>query len=119
MGEVHNVRAGSQHLRQQQLVVTAATDARPVAIQQGATPVYPVRQLAVAPPKQRGIPLESSLQTAWFPLQQFWGALILPPSGSTEAPQMLPTGWQALPLSQPPPTHMTLPLGLVPPPQHS
>ena len=42
---------------------------------------------------------------------------MLPPSGSTFAPQMLPTGLQALPLSQRLPTQLTEPLGLVPPPQ--
>lgn len=44
---------------------------------------------------------------------------MLPPSGSTFAPQMFPTGLQALPLSQRLPEQLTLPLGLVPPPQQS
>lgn len=77
----------------------------------------PVGQLVLKPPKQRGIPAESSLHTSFMPLQQFWEALMLPPSGSTLAPQMLPTGLQALPLSQRFPTQLTEPLGLVPPPQ--
>jgi hypothetical protein len=50
---------------------------------------------------------------------------MLPPSGSTGAPQMLPTGLHAFPWSQRPvvmvpasaPRHWTEPLGFVPPPQ--
>src|SRR5215468_1090525 len=79
----------------------------PGAMQQGASPVYPVGHAVDAPPKQRGMPETSSLQTSLpgptcppfetCPLQQSMGALVLPPSGSTGAPQMLPTGLQALP----------------------
>ncbi len=43
------------------------------------------------------MPLESSLQTSLWPSQQSWGALILPPPGSTGAPQVRPTFWQAVP----------------------
>lgn len=64
------------------------------------------------------MPELSSLQTSFMPLQQFWLALMLPPPGSTGAPQMLPTGLQDWPLSQRLPSHCTLPLGFVPPPQH-
>ena len=64
------------------------------------------------------MPLTSSLHTAFMPSQQSWLALIFPPSGSTGAPQMLPTGLQAWPLSQRLPVHCTELLGLVPPPQH-
>jgi hypothetical protein len=46
------------------------------------------------PPKQRGMPFESALQTAFLPSQQFWEAF------SPSAPQMLPGGLQATPLSQ-------------------
>jgi hypothetical protein len=46
------------------------------------------------PPKQREIPFASGLQTAFLPSQQFWEAL------SPFAPQMLPGGLQATPLSQ-------------------
>lgn len=88
-------------------------------MQQGDWPVYPVGQLVPKPPKHRGMPAPSSLQTSFKPLQQFCDALMLPPSGSTLAPQMLPTGLQAVPLSQRLPVQVTLPLGLVPPPQHS
>ena len=42
-----------------------------------------------------------------------------PPSGSTFAPQMLPTPLQLWPLSHRPPLHITLPLGLIPPPQQA
>ena len=52
------------------------------------------------PPKQRGIPLESSLQTSLWPSQQSCGALMLPPPGSTGAPQVSPTFWQAVPWVQ-------------------
>jgi len=53
-----------------------------------------------------------------LPSQQFWDALMstAPPSGSVPAPQMLPTPLQACPLSQRPPMHFTLPLGLITPP---
>jgi hypothetical protein len=44
---------------------------------------------------------------------------MLPPSGSTFAPQMFPTGLYAVPLSQRLPLQATLPLGLEPPPQQS
>jgi hypothetical protein len=43
------------------------------------------------PPKQRATPVESRLQTAFFPAQQFCEA------GSPAAPQMLPGGLQAVP----------------------
>jgi len=88
-------------------------------MQHGAWPVYPVGQVVLPPPKQRGMPDESSLQTSFLPSQQSCEALIFPPSGSTGAPQMLPTGLQAWPLSQRPVLHTTLPLGLVPPPQQA
>ena len=71
------------------------------------------------PPKQRGMPELSGLHTAFMPLQQSWLALILPPSGSTGAPQMLPTGLHACPSEQRPPLHITEPFGFVPPPQQS
>lgn len=63
----------------------------------------------------------SSLQTSFLPSQQFCDALILPPSGSTGAPQMLPVPLHDWPLSQRsvPLSQMTEPLGLMPPPQHS
>jgi len=92
----------------------------PVAMQQPACPVYPVGHWADAPPKQRGMPELSSLQTslpALKSLQQFCEALMLPPSGRTGAPQMFPVGLQLWPLSQRPPAQVTVPLGLVPPPQ--
>ncbi len=47
------------------------------------------------PPKQRAIPLESSLHTAFLPSQQFWEAL-----KPLIAPQMLPGGLQDVPLLQ-------------------
>jgi hypothetical protein len=50
--------------------------------------------LQVPPPKHRQTPLESGLQTSFFPSQQFWDAFASP------APQMLPGGLQAPPLSQ-------------------
>lgn len=74
--------------------------ALPVAMQQGATPVYPVRHEPLLPPKQRGIPELSSLQTSFIPSQQFCEAFTLPPSRSTGAPQMLPRPLHAMPLSQ-------------------
>lgn len=46
------------------------------------------------PPKQRAMPLESSLQTVFLPSQQFCEALL------PKAPQMLPGGLQAWPLVQ-------------------
>src|SRR5687768_14339109 len=52
------------------------------------------------PPKQRGMPELSSLQTSFIPSQQFCEALMLPPSRSTGAPQMLPSPLQEVPLSQ-------------------
>jgi hypothetical protein len=70
------------------------------------------------PPKQRGIPELSSLQTSFLPSQQFCEALIEPPSGSTGAPQMFPDPLQAIPLSQRLPLQLTVPFGLLPPPQH-
>jgi hypothetical protein len=52
-----------------------------------------VQLLFGQPPKQRGMPLESCLHTAFLPSQQFWEALTL-------RPQMLPGGLQAVPLLQ-------------------
>ena len=46
------------------------------------------------PPKHRGMPFESALHTTFLPSQQFWDAF------SPSAPQMLPGGLQAWPLSQ-------------------
>jgi hypothetical protein len=46
------------------------------------------------PPKQRAMPLESRLQTAFWPLQQFCEAL------SPSAPQMFPGGLHDVPLVQ-------------------
>src|SRR4051794_30469787 len=46
------------------------------------------------------MPETSSLQTSFIPSQQSCGALILPPSKSTGAPQMFPAPLQAMPLSQ-------------------
>jgi hypothetical protein len=66
-------------------------------MQHPACPVYPVGHWADPPPKQRGMPELSSLQTslpALNELQQFCEALMWPPSGSTGAPQMLPVGLQ-------------------------
>lgn len=60
-------------------------------MQHGAVPVKPVGHWLENPPKQRGMPDESSLQTSRMPLQQFCEALIEPPSRSTGAPQMFPT----------------------------
>jgi hypothetical protein len=81
--------------------------ASPAAMQHGATPVKPVghgppgSQLPDGqPPKQRGMPVASSLQTALWPSQQSCGALMLPPPGSTGAPQVSPTFWQAVPWVQ-------------------
>jgi hypothetical protein len=61
----------------------------------GFVPSQPVGQPAVAPPKQRNTPFWSGLQTAFRPSQQFCEAFT-----SVEAPQMLPGGLQAPPLSQ-------------------
>jgi hypothetical protein len=58
----------------------------------GFAPSYPVGQVVEAPPKQRGMPFESSLQTAFLPLQQSCEAL------APVAPQMLPGGLHAVPL---------------------
>src|SRR5687767_6295502 len=92
----------------------------------GSVPSYPVGQSAGhtsfgQPPKQRGMPALSSLQTSFLPSQQFCDALMLPPLGSTGAPQMLPTGLQSWPLSQRLVTmsQETSPSGLTPPPQHA
>jgi hypothetical protein len=77
----------------------------PVSMQQGARPVYPVGHCVLPPPKHRGMPALSRLQTSLCPSQQSWGALTLnvPPSGRGKgAPQMLPTGLQACPWSQRP-----------------
>lgn len=67
----------------------------PSAMQQfGSEPVQPFGHTVVAPPKQRQIWFESSLQTACLPLQQFCEAFAPP------APQMLPGGLHEPPLSQ-------------------
>lgn len=47
------------------------------------------------PPKQRMMPFESALQTAFFPSQQFWDAFTVP-----LPPQMLPGGLQLWPFEQ-------------------
>jgi hypothetical protein len=47
------------------------------------------------PPKQRMMPFESALQTAFLPSQQFCEALTVP-----LPPQMLPGGLQLVPLEQ-------------------
>src|SRR5687768_1469169 len=100
----------------------------PVGMQQfGSFGSYPVghsigHTSLGQPPKHRGMPALSSLQTSFLPSQQFCDALMLPPPGSTGAPQMLPTGLQACPLSQRPgssgshATSMSVP---GPPPQHA
>src|SRR5512140_3457616 len=62
---------------------------------------------------------ESVLHTCFIPSQQSWLALIFPPSGSTGAPQMLPTGLHAWPLSQRPVAQLTEPFGFTPPPQQA
>lgn len=72
----------------------------PPAMQQGAVPVKPVGHEPDWPPKHRGMPDVSSLQTSFIPLQQFCEALMAPPSGSTGAPQMFPVALQDVPLSQ-------------------
>lgn len=61
------------------------------------------------PPKQRGTPEESTLQTSFCPSQQFCEALTerMPPSGSLPAPQMLPVPLQLVPLLQRPASHTT------------
>jgi hypothetical protein len=67
------------------------------------------------------MPETSTLQTVFFPSQQFCEALMPPPS-KTSAPQMLPVPLQACPLSQRPfgaPLQTTVPFGFMPPPQHS
>ena len=66
----------------------------------GFAPSYPVGQLVGQtlfghPPKQRAMPLESALHTAFLPSQQFCEAL-----KPLTAPQMLPGGLQLVPLSQ-------------------
>ena len=90
--------------------------------------MYPFGHWVVPPPKQRGMPLESSLQTALWPSQQSWGAAMDPPSGRIAAPHSSPSDWQPEPLLQRPgvpggeplgATHTTDPFGLVPPPQQS
>ena len=90
-------------------------------MQHGACPVKPCGHIPEPPPKQRGIPERSSLQTERIPSQQFCEALMLtdPPSGSRAVPQMLPTPLHAWPLSHRPLVHRTEPLGLTPPPQHA
>ena len=70
------------------------------------------------PPKQRGTPAESTLQTSLWPSQQATlalGTLTVPPSGSLPEPQTLPVGSQELPLSQRPALQVTL--EMVPLPQ--
>jgi hypothetical protein len=60
----------------------------------GQTPSQPLSpQCAGGPPKQRGMPFASYLQTSFFPKQQFWEAL-------TPRPQMSPGGLHEPPLSQ-------------------
>jgi hypothetical protein len=64
----------------------------------GSLPSQPVGHVVVQPvaghpPKQRGIPFESYLQTSFFPKQQFWDAAAL-------SPQMSPGGLHEPPLSQ-------------------
>ncbi len=88
-------------------------------MQQGATPVYPVGHVPLPPPKQRGMPELSSLQTSFIPSQQSWEALIFPPSRSTGAPQMFPRPLHDWPLSQRlvPGSHTTLPCAGAPPQQ--
>jgi hypothetical protein len=54
-----------------------------------------VQLLFGQPPKQRAMPPESSLHTAFLPSQQFWEAL-----KPETAPQMLPGGLQEVPLVQ-------------------
>ena len=76
-------------------------------MQHGAWPVYPVGQLPEPPPKQRGMPLLSSLQTAFLPSQQFCEAFTEPPSRRTGAPQMFPDGLQLVPLLQRPVSQLT------------
>jgi hypothetical protein len=61
--------------------------------QVASQPLFP--QCAGGPPKQRMMPLESGLQTSFFPSQQFCDAFT-----SVEAPQMFPGGLHAPPLSQ-------------------
>src|SRR5687767_201232 len=58
--------------------------------------------MPLPPPKQRGMPEVSSLQTSFMPSQQFWDALTstVPPSRKMVAPQMLPVPLHAVPLSQ-------------------
>jgi hypothetical protein len=71
--------------------------------QSGSWASQPVGQLAVWPPKQRGMPFESNLQTSCLPKQQFCDALTLSHSGSSfgqAPPQMFPGGLHAPPLSQ-------------------
>ena len=78
-----------------------------MSMQHGAWPVYPVghcpQLLFGHPPKQRGMPARSSLQTAFFPSQQFCEALTSTlPASPSGAPQMLPTGLHDWPLSHRP-----------------
>src|SRR5687767_8804659 len=98
----------------------------PVGMQQfGSFGSYPVghsigHTSLGQPPKHRGMPALSSLQTSFLPSQQFCDALMLPPPGNTGAPQMFPTGLHDCPLSQRPSgafSQVTLPLGFTPPPQ--
>jgi hypothetical protein len=67
--------------------------------QSGSFPSQPVGQgpceqsFVGHPPKQRGMPFMSYLQTSFLPLQQFWDALAF-------RPQMSPGGLHEPPLSQ-------------------
>jgi hypothetical protein len=69
----------------------------PVWMQQfGLFASQPAGHAVVPPPKQRMMPFESALQTAFLPSQQFWEALTVP-----LPPQMLPGGLQLWPFVQP------------------
>ncbi len=73
------------------------------------------------------MPEPSNLQTLFTPPAPFEPSQQLefaftekiPPSGNRTLPHRLPTPLHDWPLSQRPPAHITLPLGLLPPPQHS
>jgi hypothetical protein len=60
----------------------------------GSVPSQPVAHFE-PPPKQRMMPFESALHTAFLPSQQSWDALTVP-----LPPQMLPGGLHPPPLSQ-------------------
>jgi len=63
--------------------------------QAGSVALQPAGHGVVLPPKQRMMPFASGLQTSFLPSQQFCDAFT-----SFEAPQMLPGGLHAPPLSQ-------------------